>query len=53
MAPSVQAFGDFLDDLCRKGLQIAGLRDVITPWSTTTAESCHLAPALITSVLIE
>ena len=25
MAPSVQAFGDFLDDLCRKGLQIAGI----------------------------
>ena len=25
MAPSVQAFGDFLDDLCRKGFQIDGI----------------------------
>ena len=25
MAPSVQAFGDFLDDLCRKGRQISGI----------------------------
>jgi hypothetical protein len=36
-----------------KASRSPGWREVITPWSTTTGESSQLAPALITSVLIE
>src|ERR671934_41354 len=36
-----------------KASRSPGLRDVITPWSTTTSASSHFAPALATSVLID
>jgi hypothetical protein len=50
-ALGVPALGDLLDDF--RGEGSPGWREVITPWSTTTGESSHLASALITSVLIE
>src|SRR5882762_2260019 len=39
--------------LALKASKSPGLRDVMTPWSTTTSESSHLAPAFLTSVLID
>src|ERR1700745_3689703 len=39
--------------LALKACRSPGLREVITPWSTTPSESSHFAPALLTSVLID
>ena len=39
--------------LALKASRSPGLREVMTPWSTTTSESSHFAPALARSVLID
>src|ERR1700728_3643451 len=39
--------------LALKASRSPGLRDVMTPWSTTTSESSHCAPAFATSVLMD
>jgi len=49
----VPSLGDFLDDFGGKGLEIPGLRLVMSPCSTTTSLSTQLAPAFFTSVAIE
>ena len=42
-----------LDDLSGECLEVARLRKVMKQPSTTTSLSCHLAPALIMSVLMD